>query len=331
MAQFPWRAAVSGALTGLVLAAAVQAGQLMLRHNVHTLVPGRVYRSAQLDGPQLDDLIARHRIRTIINLRGVCPELDWYVEECRAAQRADVSLVDIGFSAGRVPPVHELRYLVEALDRCEYPILLHCRQGVDRTGLVSALVLLLYTDTDLDEALRQLGLRYGHVSVGRTGFMDRFFVLYRDWLKAQGTEHSPTVFRRWLEHDYCAGTCSGRIEPCDVPRTVPAGLPWAARVRAHNTSVGTWQLRPGTSAGVHVGYTLIDEQFRCLSQGRAGLFAAEVPPGGSIDVTVALPALSYGKYTLVLDLVDEQQGWFYQHGAEPLEWAFEVAKSPEEG
>ncbi len=326
MAKSPWRAGLGGALTGLVLAAAFQTVLLLLRNNVHEIVPGRVYRSAQLTGAQMEDMLRRHGIRTVVNLRGLCPELDWYIDECRAVQQHGVCLADIGFCAGRLPPVHELRYLVEVLDHCEYPILVHCRQGVDRTGLTAALVLLLYTDTRLDDALRQLSLGHGHVSLGRTGFMDRFFELYRQWLNARGEEHTSALFRHWIEKEYCAGSCSGRIEPVEVPRTVPAQRPWAARVQARNTSVAPWRMRPGTSAGVHVGYSLIDEQQRCVSMGRSGLFAAIVPPGGCIDVTVALPALAEGKYTLVLDLVDEQQGWFYQHGAEPLEWAFEVEK-----
>jgi hypothetical protein len=318
---------IGGSITGLVLAAALQTGLLLYRHNFRPVVPGRVYRSAQLSGAELDDLLCRHGIRTIVNLRGVCPELDWYVDECRAVQRSGASLVDIGFSAGRLPPVHELRYLVHALDHSEYPILLHCRQGVDRTGLVSTLVLLLYTDTDFDEALRQLGLHCGHVSIGRTGSMDRFYDLYRKWLRAHQERHTSALFRKWIEHDYCAGSCSAVVEPLGIPQRVPADQPWTARIRAHNTSAGAWRMRPGASAGVHVGYTVADEQFRCVALGRGGLFAAHVPAGGSIDVRVALPALPAGRYTLTLDMVDEQQGWFYQHGAEPLEWPFVVEKT----
>jgi protein tyrosine phosphatase (PTP) superfamily phosphohydrolase (DUF442 family) len=325
--KFPGRVVVAGALTGLFAAVGLHVGLLLARHNLHVVVPGRVFRSSQMSGPDLEAVLRRHGIRTVVNLRGLCPDLPAYVEECRVTQRAGVSLVDIGFSAGRLPPVNELRYLVEALDRSEYPILLHCRQGVDRTGLVSALVLLLYTDTPLDEAVGQLDLSYGHVALGRTANMRRFFALYRGWLGERGLGHSRAVFRRWLEVEYCAGACSCAVEPLDVPRRVPVGRPWGARFRVHNTSAQSWRLRPAPSAGFHMGYLIIDEQFRCASMGRAGLFDAEVRPGESVEITAALPALKApGKYTLVVDMVDEQQGWFYQHGGEPWEWKFEVVE-----
>jgi protein tyrosine phosphatase (PTP) superfamily phosphohydrolase (DUF442 family) len=323
--KLPWRAVFAGTLTGLLAAAGLQTCLLLLRNNLHVVVPGRVYRSSQLNGPDLDQVIHRHGIRTIINLRGLCPELDLYMDESRVSHQAGVSLVDIGFSAGRLPPVNELRYLIKALDRSEYPILLHCRQGVDRTGLVSTLVLLLYTDTGLDEALRQLGLRYGHISLGRTGYMDRFFELYREWLQDQGLQHSRKVFRRWLEKEYCAGACSCALEPLDVPRRVLRGQPWAARFRARNTSAQTWHLRPVPSSGFHLGYMIIDDGFGCAAMGRAGLLEAFVSRGEMIDIAVAVPALKQpGRYTLLVDMVDEQQGWFYQHGGEPLECRFEV-------
>lgn len=325
--KFAWRAVFSGCVTGLVAAVALHASGILLNHNWHTLLPGRVYRSSQMSGPDLEAQVRVHGIRTIINLRGLCPDMPCYLDECRVTQKAGASLVDFGFSAGRLPPVTELHYLVETLDRCEYPILIHCRQGVDRTGLVSALILLLYTDTGLDDAISQLDLKYGHIAFGRTGFMDRFFDLYRDWLRDRHLSHSREVFRRWLEVEYSAGSCACRMEPLDVPRQIKAGQPWSAKFRAHNTAAKPWHMGPVPSSGFHMGYLIIDESCSLKAMGRAGLFTAEVAPGSSVEITAALPAVQApGKYKLVADMVDEQQGWFYQHGCEPLEIPFEVIK-----
>ena len=318
------RSAYHGCLTGLLLAVVIQVSGVVLNNNFHTVVPGRVYRSSQLSDPQLEDAIQRHGIRSVVNLRGICAECSWYFEECRATHRCGASQHDICFSAGRLPPVDELRYLLRVLDRSEYPILVHCHQGIDRTGLVSALVLLLYTDTDLNTARLQLALRYGHVPLRRTAYMLKFFALYQGWLQARGLEHSPEALRHWIENDYSAGPCRCRLEVLEVPERVPPGRPWAIRVRATNTSVETWHFRAGSNAGIHAGFT-ITSQGQEIAHGKAGLFEAEVPPGRSIDLTVALPAIDApGMYTLLLDLIDEQQCWFFQSGSKALILELEV-------
>ena len=107
-----------------------------------------------------------------------------------------------------MPAPDELRRLVDVIDHAEYPILFHCRQGVDRTGLAAVLVLLLRTDATPAEARRQLSLRYGHIKFGPTWCMLRFFDLYDAWLQRQGRTHSPDVLREWADRGYCPTICA---------------------------------------------------------------------------------------------------------------------------
>jgi hypothetical protein len=147
--------------------------------------------------------------------------------------------------------------------------------------------------------------------------MLHFFDLYEQWLQARGLSHSKTVFRRWAEEEYCPFHC--RLELLDPPLAVLRDRPGALRLRAHNTSPWTWQLRPAANTGIHAGYYLVDDQGRCQATGRGGFLAAQVPPGSSIDLTMPLPAIQQpGTYHLLLDLINEQQGWFYQFSSEPL-------------
>jgi hypothetical protein len=297
----------------------------MLGNNIHAVIRGRVYRSAQLSGAALQDLIETHQIRTVVNLRGYCAPFPWYVEECRATHACNVCQEDVCFSAGRLPSAPELRRFLEILDRCEYPILLHCRRGADRTGMAAAIVLLLQTDMALDEGCRQLGLRYGHVALGRPASLDRFFNLYREWLTERGRSHTPEIFRSWLKEGYCPAECRCRVEALEIPRTVARGKPTRFRVRYHNTGIKTWKLQPETNAGVHGRYVLWDDDDVQVGSARAGLFHGRVEPGQAIDLTMALPALRKpGRYRLLVDLVDEQQCWFFQTGSEPLETEFQV-------
>jgi protein tyrosine phosphatase (PTP) superfamily phosphohydrolase (DUF442 family) len=319
------RAVRRGCLVGLCLALGVETVRVSLGGNLHVVVPGRVYRSYQLSGQELEQVVQRYGIRTVINLRGTCDPFPWYLDECRTTHRLDVNQEDIGLSAGRLPGTHEMRRLREVLDRTEYPILLHCRRGADRTGLVSTVVRLLQTDASLSEASWQLSFRYGHLPVGRPTYLDEYLQLYGEWLKEQGQAHAPVLLRRWIEQDYCPGVCRCSLTLRDVPAYLPQGQPMSLRVRAENTSTRTWQFRPGTNAGIHIGFGLWNAGGNCVGIGRSGLFEATVAPGQCIDLTLALPAVAQpGRYRLRIDMLDEQQCWFYQTGSEPLELELEV-------
>jgi protein tyrosine/serine phosphatase len=313
---------------GAALTLVLHFGYILVGPNFRTILPGVAYRSAQLSYAELERAVRQQGIRTIINLRGCCAPAPWYLEECRAANHLGVSEEDLGFSSGRLPAVPTLHQLLEVLDRAEYPILIHCQRGADRTGMVSAVILLLHTDTPLPEARRQLGLRYGHLPVGRTSHIDRFFDLYEEYLEQKGLTHSPSVFRRWARYDYCPGECRANIclvAPAQGPVRPDRERPTGVRVRCFNTSVKPWVFQPGSNAGIHAHFLLLGPDSRVVGEGKAGLFEAEVQPGEHIDLTLALPPLEGpGQYTLRVDLVDEQHGWFLQLGNDPLFCPVEV-------
>jgi protein tyrosine phosphatase (PTP) superfamily phosphohydrolase (DUF442 family) len=314
-----------GCGVGLGLAVGGEIVHVMFGKNFHVVLPGRVFRCAQLSPSNLEGLVKAHGIRTVVNLRGCGAPLPWYLDECRATHRLGVSQEDISLSASRLPAVQEIRQLVRVLDDADRPLLLHCRQGADRTGLAAVAVLLLYTDMDLATARRQLGPRYGHLAVQRAAHLDRFYDLYAKWLEANRLTHAPNVFRRWAEEAYCPGECRCIIEPLELPTKLARGQPARVRLRVHNTSLGAWHFRPENHAGFHLVFVLKDAEDRGVHVGRAGLFPADVLPGQSIDLTLVLPGVvRVGRYRLLADMVDEQHCTFYQTGSEPLERELEV-------
>jgi protein tyrosine phosphatase (PTP) superfamily phosphohydrolase (DUF442 family) len=302
-----------------------EAYQVFLGSNFHAVIPGRVYRSAQLSPDELEQKLRAKGIRTVVNLRGDCDPSPWYLEESRVTNRWNVCQEDICFAAGHLPSVSEMRRLVEVLDRTDYPILLHCRRGADRTGMTSAVVLLLQTNASLRQARVQLGLRYGHVALGRTAILDEFLDLYAEWLRGQGLGHTPAIFRRWLTADYCPAACRCQISAVEAPAAIVRGNPFAVQVRFHNTSIRPWHLRAGSSAGIHGSCTLWDSSGNLVFCGRSGLFDADVAPEESVDLTLAIPAVrTPGKYLLQIDMVDEQHCFFHQAGSEPWEQELDV-------
>ncbi|QDU19102.1 tyrosine-protein phosphatase [Urbifossiella limnaea] len=322
--RFPRRRLLrlAGAAAGLALAA--EAGRVVVWTNRHAVVPGRVYRSAQLSPAGLTDEIAEHGIRTVVNLRGTCPDVPWYLAEARATVATDVNLEDVSLSAKRLPSPSEIRRLVEILDRTEYPILLHCQQGADRTGLAAAAVLLLHSDATLGQARRQLWPRYGHVNAGRTAAIDRFFDFYEAWLAARNEPHSRERFRQWATAEYCPGPYRARLTLIDPAPAYPAARGVPLHVRCENTAIEPWVFRPGSAGGVQLRYSVYTPTGTKLYVGHAGRLAATVAPGESITLVAGLPPLREpGRYVFHADLVDTQvidlhDADFVQYGSEPL-------------
>ncbi len=311
------------AVAGLGLAASAEVFTVLIGRNFHTLIPGRVYRCAQPSPNDIQHYVAKYGIKTVVNLRGCCANMDWYVSEGKATAGANLAQEDITLSAGRLPAPRELQRLVEVLDRAAYPILIHCRRGVDRTGLTSVVAKLLFENATLAVARAELSLRHGHVSLGRTVAMLRFFDLYETWLAETKCNHAPAAFRQFVATGYAPGPARACLQIAELP-SIHAGQPTAIQVRARNDSAQAWQLRPGTGSGVHLKFTVTDPVGTLVQQGFAGLFRHEVPRGGSVDLTLVLGGLPSGQYTLtaVFHVVPDVS--FAQRGSEPLVQEIEV-------
>jgi protein tyrosine/serine phosphatase len=80
-------------------------------------------------------------------------------------------------SASREPDPALLAHLLTALATAPTPLLIHCKDGADRTGLASALYELTVVHKSPAIADTQLSFRYGHFPwlTSHTGAMDRTF------------------------------------------------------------------------------------------------------------------------------------------------------------
>jgi protein tyrosine phosphatase (PTP) superfamily phosphohydrolase (DUF442 family) len=285
--------------------------------NFHVVLAGRVYRSAQLSAGELEKTVGDYGIRTVINLRGSAPPVDWYLDECRVTHKLGICQEDIGLQATRFPSVTEVRRLVDVLDHCEYPVLFHCRQGADRTGLASVIVLYLQTDLKVEEARRQLSWRYGHLRLNHTDRLDQFLDLYERWLATTDHAHSAQAFREWLSN--CPGKYSCRIDVLEGPTGTRLPDVSQFRVRVTNTGQAPWQLSSDNCTGNHLGYYVLDDFNRPTGLGRAGLIDLQVPPQGHVDLTLVVRwPPGAGRLRLVADMLEEQHCFFHSTGSEPL-------------
>ncbi len=303
--SWPRRLAQWGlALAGVVVAA--EAARVFAGSNRHTVIPGRVYRCSQPSADGLRGQILDHNIRTVLNLRGpsLAPPADWYTDELATTHALGVSQEDVTLSAYLPPPPAELRRLVDILDHTEYPLLVHCKQGADRTGLVSAVILLLTTDASVSEARRQLWPWYGHMPVGKTAAMGRVLTQYENWLPENGSDHTRDRFRHWLLTAYRPEAAASELAWVEPPPTLVAGRSAVVTLRARNVSAEPWELCPGDLAGIHLLYSVSDPTGKQIVRERAGLVRRTILPGGLFDFALIVPPLPAGRHVLTAELMD---------------------------
>ncbi len=186
--------------------------------NVRAVVPGKVYRSAQLTDGLLDEVLRSDHIHTVINLRGGSMQDPWYRSEVQECRNLGVAHVDVPMSAIHLPPPDSLNALLSTFDHASFPVLFHCQGGADRSGLTGTIYLDVYQHVPLDSAEeRQLTWRYGHFSWSRTGAMDRFFDLYRK--TNQGLDLRDWILGRYPAL-YAALPASEQTPPSAPPKPV---------------------------------------------------------------------------------------------------------------
>lgn len=170
-------------------------GILRLAHlNLHQVSP-QLWRSAQ---PAPHDIarLARHGLRTIVNLRGGRSHGAWQLEK-EAAERHGVAIVDLVLRSREAPDKPMLLALPAFFASLAYPALAHCKSGADRAGLFAALYLLLVEGAPAARALEELALNKGHLRHAQTGILDAFLEAYRDEGEARGK-----AFLEWVATEY---------------------------------------------------------------------------------------------------------------------------------
>jgi hypothetical protein len=183
--------------------------------NFAVLHPGRLYRSGQMHPGVLHRTLRNYRIKTVLNLRGPNPKEPWYRDELDATLAAGATHVDVSMSSCVWMSRIQLRTLIRILDTCEYPVLLHCAWGSERTGLTSAIAELLRPEGTLTGARAQLALWYLYARLGDGKIMAEFLDQYEHWLCASHLEHCPDTFRRWAAHVYLPKSPSREEWPYD--------------------------------------------------------------------------------------------------------------------
>jgi protein tyrosine/serine phosphatase len=141
-----------------------------------------IYRSATLSHHEWKEIRREHPpFKSVINLRGERDrQMDWYKREIDLSHKSGINFFNFPLSAGQPPSLTDMEALIELMRSAPKPLLIHCKQGADRTGLALALYNYAIKGEPAEHAAKQLSLFWGHFPwlTSRTGAMDKAFSAY---------------------------------------------------------------------------------------------------------------------------------------------------------
>ena len=175
----------------------------LFQGNFGVVEPGRVYRSAQPNS-RLADWANRYHLSSILNLRGGTPADPFYREEREIAGSTGMKFFDVPLSATEQPSRTQLLELISAIRLAPYPLLIHCKQGADRTGLATAVYRMMRLGIPPEDALSSFQLQHAHVPLFGPEKLHLPLEQYSEWLRKRSLSHTPGRFERWVQTEYVA-------------------------------------------------------------------------------------------------------------------------------
>jgi protein tyrosine/serine phosphatase len=155
------------AVAALVLVGAVIGG-LVWHHQASpnhflTVTPGVLYRSGLLRSQNLEYVFDKYGIKTVVNLIDPGPKNAQQLgEEMRIAAERGVRFVDMPMVPETPPSDEQLAsWLALIDDPNNHPVLVHCKHGVVRTGMMVAVYEVEYLDRENRDILEDIPM-FGH-------------------------------------------------------------------------------------------------------------------------------------------------------------------------
>ena len=117
-------------------------------------------------------------------------------------------MIDFPVTSRAAPNPETVLKAKELFEKVEYPILMHCKSGADRAGLMSALYLVLNKNISVEKAKKQLSFKYLHIKYAKTGILDEFFEKY-----LKDNQLHKIKFLDWVQTKYNAEKLKSSFKP----------------------------------------------------------------------------------------------------------------------
>jgi len=176
---------------------------LLFEHNLHEVVPGKVYRAGEMTAPMLSQVLEERGIKTVLDLRMDPKDVSAaYVGEDATAKEAGASYLNFPLMGSKELDRESAQRLVQSLETIEEPLLIHCSSGTHRSGVVSAIYLMERYGVPYDEAVKQLSPKYGFFRAERE--LKSFFSGKKTidnvlWRYGEAKKLRDVTFKEWVQ------------------------------------------------------------------------------------------------------------------------------------
>lgn len=165
---------------------------LQLSNNFHTVIPNKVYRSKLLSDNDLNHIMRIYNIESILNINSSANPY-----ENKLAAESKIKLKYLPLQAHGTANKQQLLELIHTIETYPKPILIHCAQGADRTGLASALaIIVLQPNYNKFSWKHQISYKYGVVSPNSIGY--HVLYPYMQYIDNTNLKDNKKNFLKWL-------------------------------------------------------------------------------------------------------------------------------------
>ncbi|MCT4553285.1 MAG: tyrosine-protein phosphatase [Pelagimonas sp.] len=161
---------------------------------------------------------AKMGIRTVINLRGE-DKFAHYLFEKESVEQLGMTLVNTKLWAREAAPRRRIVAVIDALRAAERPMMFHCKSGADRAGFIAATYMMVFEGASVQEAKKQLGLKYIHLDFTKTGVQDYILEIYEARLAL-----GPIGFEDWIRREYVAKPIQNAWDTRQAPGQIAQSL-----------------------------------------------------------------------------------------------------------
>ncbi|MBP9721906.1 MAG: tyrosine-protein phosphatase [Gammaproteobacteria bacterium] len=321
-------------------------------NNFNIVIPNKIYRSAQPTLENLQDWQKSYHIKTILNLRSDKPLLNTTQlnQENKFALISGITQKFIKLTASSLPTPKDIIKIIDILQHSPNPILIHCKHGVDRTSIMSAIAVLL-DNQSVDQALKQFAISYGFLPFRKQEILKTLLYDYKDWLNKNNINSTAENFTYWAKNYYRAGYYSANLKILNLADKIPVNQAISLQAQITNTSNHNIPFTHPNNNGVYLIRCIYNKptpntevycdhladpnkkpanllellNIRNLNLDYAKLFTYNLAPSENIIISFTLPPIAEkGLYILELNLMEQNRFKFNDYGNKVFTQHFEA-------